>query len=298
MLKIIDLHFLDNQDTIASFLIESQDGLILVESGPYSTFKHLSNAIQKAGFAVEDVRHVLLTHIHFDHAGAAWAFAEKGAQIYVHPFGAGHLAEPDKLTESARRIYKDDMDRLWGDMRSIPKTQIQAIDHEQIIKIANVSFCAWHTPGHANHHIAWQLDDILFTGDVAGVRIGGEDGIIMPPCPPPDIDLAKWKHSIKIMKDINPSALYLTHFGKYTDVKAHLEELEANLHVHADFIKKLLELGEDTDTMVTLFEDFISEALQRARYSKDRMAQYQAANPAFMGVAGLTRYWKKQGLEF
>jgi glyoxylase-like metal-dependent hydrolase (beta-lactamase superfamily II) len=190
------------------------------------------------------------------------------------------------------------MDRLWGDMRSIPKEQIKAIEHKEIVKIANISFGAWHTPGHANHHIAWQLDDIVFTGDVAGVRIGGEDGIIMPPCPPPDIDLAKWRNSIKILREMNPSTMYLTHFGQYKDVKAHLEELEDNLHAHADFIRKLLELGEEQTVMVDLFENFISEALQRAGYKKDRIAQYQAANPAFMGVAGLMRYWKKQGLEF
>src|SRR5690625_2185837 len=118
-IQIIDLNFLNLSDAIASFLIPSDDGLILIESGPETTFSTLKNSIEKAGYEVEDVKHVLLTHIHFDHAGAAWKFAEQDAKIYVHPIGLPHLQNPERLWNSAKRIYKEQMDILWGHMDPI-----------------------------------------------------------------------------------------------------------------------------------------------------------------------------------
>jgi len=111
-IEILDLHFMNESDAIASFLIESTDGLILIETGPESTFETLTKAISDAGYDWKDVKHVLLTHIHFDHAGAAWKFADNGAKIYVHPIGLPHLQNPERLWNSAKRIYEDQMEVL------------------------------------------------------------------------------------------------------------------------------------------------------------------------------------------
>ncbi|OJJ14587.1 MBL fold hydrolase [marine bacterium AO1-C] len=292
MIHVIDLHFQKNNETIAAFLVETTDGPVLIETGPYSTFNYLKEGVEKAGFKLEDIRHVLLSHIHFDHAGAAWALAEKGAKIYVHPFGAKHMAEPGKLTESARQIYKEMMDVLWGDIRPIDKNLIHETANEEVITIGDKTFQSWHTPGHAVHHIAWQLDDIVFTGDVAGVRIGR--GPVVPPCPPPDINIEHWINSINILRKINPAKIYLTHYGAFEQVTEHLDALEKQLHAYANAIKEMMEKGLEMAEMTKKFEEFVAQPLRELGFSQEEIAQYHAANPAFMSVTGLMRYWKKK----
>ena len=294
MIHTLDLHFLDFDHAIASFLVETSEGPVLVESGPYSTFPKLVEQIKAAGFAPTDIKHVLLSHIHFDHAGAAWALAQQGAQIFVHPFGAGHLAQPEKLWNSAKRIYQDDMERLWGDMQPIAKEKITAVDHEQPIVIGDKTFRAWHTPGHASHHIAWQLDDIIFTGDVAGVRISGDDKIVEPPCPPPDINVEDWLDSIKKIRQLDPQALYLTHFGRVEDIDWHLNELERRLMEWSNWIRAKMELGQGPEETVPEFKRWVANQLRQEGVSDLAIQQYEAANPSWMSVSGLMRYWKKK----
>ncbi len=175
----LDLEFLGIEKSIAIFVVEGPAGLALVESGPASTLPHLQKMLAKNGWEMADFQHVFLSHIHFDHAGAAWAFADQGAKIYVHPRGLPHLAQPEKLYNSARMIYGEDMNRLWGEMRPISESQLHAPEHGEIIEAIGLRFRAWHTPGHAVHHIAWEVtsppyeeEGVLFTGDVAGVRMG------------------------------------------------------------------------------------------------------------------------------
>ncbi len=294
MIKIVDLHFLDFERAIAAFLIETSAGPILIETGPYSTFPHLTEQIKSSGYQLSDIRHVLLTHIHFDHAGAAWSFAQEGAKIYVHPLGAKHLAQPEKLWNSAKRIYQDDMERLWGDMQPIPEEQIIAVEHEQELVFGDTKIKAWHTPGHASHHIAWQMDDLVFTGDVAGVRVHAEDQVVEPPCPPPDINVEDWLDSIKTLRELKPQALYLTHFGRIEDVDWHLDELEKRLIGWSNWIKAKMELGQSPEETVPEFKAFVANQLQEMGIRDPAIRQYEAANPSYMSVSGLMRYWKKK----
>jgi glyoxylase-like metal-dependent hydrolase (beta-lactamase superfamily II) len=292
MIHTIDLNFQGNAHTIGAFLIESSAGPILVETGPHSTLPTLQKGIQQAGYDWRDVRHVLLTHIHLDHAGASWAFAQQGAKIYVHPLGIGHLADPSKLMDSARRIYQDQMDTLWGDMQAIAPENLQAIDDLAEIQIGNCKWKAWHTPGHAIHHIAWQLDETIFTGDIAGVHIGS--GPVIAPLPPPDIDLEQWQNSINLLRKINPRSFYLTHFDRVDDLAPHLEALEQNIYTLAHWIKEHLQAGQSPAEMTPAFDEFCANELRKLGLNEAEVAQYQAANPAWMSVAGLARYWKKK----
>ncbi|MEM6830383.1 MAG: MBL fold metallo-hydrolase, partial [Bacteroidota bacterium] len=182
MYHILDLQFQGYEHAIASFLIESEEGPILIETGPYSTFSHLEKGLAKYGYSASDVKHVLLSHIHFDHAGAAWAFARAGAKIHLHPFGLHHMHDPTKLVASASMIYGDKMDVLWGKMEGIASENLVAMEHEQRLSIGGEDFIPLHTPGHAKHHIAWQWGEAIFTGDLAGVKI--DNGPVVPPCPP------------------------------------------------------------------------------------------------------------------
>lgn len=292
MIHVLDLHFLDIPNAIASYLVETSAGPVLIESGPYSTFLSLKDAIEKAGFRVSDIRHVLLTHIHFDHAGAAWALAEQGATVYVHPLGAKHLARPEKLWESAKRIYQDDMDRLWGKMQPIPEAQLRVVGHRETISLGDTQIQAYHTPGHAIHHIAYQLEEAVFTGDVGGVRIAG--GLVEPPCPPPDIQVEDWQKSIKLLRSLNPRVLYLTHFGQVEEVDAHLDRLESQLVDWADWVKKKVEEGQSVEETIPQFQEYVAHQLREQGADQELIQQYEAANPSWMSVTGLMRYWKKK----
>lgn len=292
MIHVIDLKFKGLEKAIAAFLIESFQGPILVETGPFSTFPQLKAGIEKAGFDVEDIRHVLLTHIHLDHAGAAWAFAEHGASIYVHPVGAPHMIDPSRLMNSARRIYQEEMDSLWGDMRAIPEDQLQVVGDRERLTFGDLDMIALHTPGHAVHHIAWQADKVVFTGDVAGVKI--DDGIVVPPCPPPDIDLDSWETSIEKIDDRAPEQLYLTHYGQVDDVEQHLEDLQRMLWDWAYWIKPHWENETDLEEITPKFQAYVRRQLEDAGVSGVSLDRYEAANPAWMSVAGLMRFWSKR----
>jgi glyoxylase-like metal-dependent hydrolase (beta-lactamase superfamily II) len=289
---LLDLDFLNQAETIASFVVETSAGPVLIESGPHSTFSILEKALQEIGFQVADIQHVMLSHIHFDHAGAAWCFAEKGATIYVHPAGAKHLASPEKLYNSAKMIYGEMMQELWGDMKNISETQIYAPTQGEIIRIGDTNFTAWHTPGHAVHHIAWQVEKTLFTGDVAGVKIKG--GVVVPPCPPPDINIEDWQNSIALMRDLDIEKLVLTHFGEVDKVEKHLFDLEKMLLQWSEWMKIQFLAGRKQEEIIPDFEAFVSDILAKNGVKEEDIPKYQAANPAFMSVAGLMRYWYKK----
>jgi len=292
MIKVIDLHFQNHPKTIASFLIESDEGPIIVETGPHSTLPMLEKGLQQQGYRIEDVKHVFLTHIHLDHAGAAWAFAKKGAMIYVHPFGAPHLHKPEKLLNSAKRIYGNKMEELWGDLQPIPREHITVVGHNQVVKVGKIKLKSLHTPGHAIHHIAWQYSDSLIAGDVAGVRI--KKGIVVPPCPPPDINIEDWQTSIRLIKTMRFRDIYLTHFGKVTKVKPHLVELEGRLLNWANWMKPRFENETSMEEITPEFQRYVSKQLEAAGIRGETLFQYENANPAWMSVAGLMRYWQKK----
>lgn len=292
----LDLEFLGLGHAIAVFVVEGPGGLALVETGPYSTFPHLKHLLHENGFRIADFRHIFLSHIHFDHAGAAWAFAEAGAAVYVHPRGLPHLAEPEKLYNSARLIYEDRMDTLWGEMRPIPEAQLYAPEHGEVIEACGLRFTAWHTPGHAVHHIAWMVKNdqsgVVFTGDVAGVKIDG--GIVAPPCPPPDINLEDWQASIRLLRELPAETLYLTHFGAIRDKENHLDALERRLLDWAAWMKPFSMQQTPATEIVPLFQEYVRAELVAAGIDEAGRKRYEAANPSFMSVAGLLRYWKKK----
>lgn len=291
-IKIIDLHFKSLDHAIASYLLPTSEGPILIETGPYSTFPKLKAGVEKLGYQMQDIKHVFLTHIHLDHAGAAWALAETGANIYLHPFGAKNMEDPSRLMESATRIYGDKMDTLWGQMKPIASEQLVQVEDGQSFQIVDVSIKSLHTPGHAKHHIAWQVEDVIFTGDVAGVKI--DQGPVVPPCPPPDINLEDWKASINILRLANPSALYLTHYNKITAIDEHLSALEVILDDWAAWIKKQMQNGLTNEEMVPLFMEYTAGQLRKAGLGEPTIQLYEAANPSWMSVAGLVRYWTKK----
>ncbi|MBX2817461.1 MAG: MBL fold metallo-hydrolase [Saprospiraceae bacterium] len=294
MVHTIDLFFRDTPCGIAAYLIESNEGPILFETGPHSCFGALTQGIEELGHRLQDIKHVFLTHIHLDHAGAAWDFAQRGARIYVHPFGAPHLADPSRFLASAQRIYGDAMDELWGTIKPIEERALSVPEDGTVLRIGDMDVVCHYTPGHAKHHIAWQVGHVAFTGDVAGIKIS--DGPVIPPCPPPDIDLASWHHSIdKLLAVTEIDTYYLGHFGRANEVKEHMAELKQALDAYARFIKPFYVAGTDPKEIIGPFENFVARYLSENGISPSDMNAYQVANPADMSVAGLLRYWHKFG---
>src|SRR3954470_19307102 len=228
MVHVLDTQHLGHRGIIASTAVETDDGLILFDTGPESTFETLTAQFPERGFSVRDVRHVFVSHIHFDHAGAAWRFAELGATIYVHPRGAPHLIDPTRLVGSATRIFGDQMERLWGRIAAVSADRVRVVEDATIVQVAPFQIRATETTGHATHHHVYSWDDVLFGGDVAGVRLG--TGPVIPPFVPPELHVESWLSSIDKMRALNPATLYLPHFGKVEhDVMSHLDQLDGRV---------------------------------------------------------------------
>jgi len=289
------IHTIDHdffaQRVIASYLIENGGEPVLIETGPDTTFHKLEKSLNEHGYSVEDIRNVFVTHIHLDHSGSAWRFAEAGAKIHVHPFGAPHLADPVKLIASAKRIYNDQMETLWGEIRPIAKENIREIRDGEKIKIGSINIQAVETLGHASHHHSYLADGLLFTGDVAGVCI--ENGPVLPPTPPPEINVELWRESIRKILSLRPEALYLTHFGKSGTVEDHMKELENRLLEVTEWTGDRLKQGKTEEEMIIELESMFKEILAKAGADKQLVEAYELADPFWMNVWGLVRYWKK-----
>lgn len=292
MIHTIDLRFLGLRDTLCAYLVETEEGPVLVETGPSSTLASLEQGVKRLGFDLREVRHVFLTHIHLDHAGAAWALARRGARIYVHPAGAGHLVDPDGLLRSAERIYQNRMRALWGDVEPLDPRSIVPAGHGETVRVGATEFVAWHTPGHAAHHVSWQAGENLFTGDAGGVKIC--DGPVIPPCPPPDFDMDKWRESFRLIRFLRSKRLFLTHFGAVTHVEEHLTELENRLMAWADWMRSHVEGSTPPEQAVRLFEAFVREQLDGWELAGEELQAYENASPSWMSAAGLLRYWRKK----
>lgn len=285
----IDLKFLNEEAAIAAFAVEDTAGFTLVECGPFSTHETLLTGLKDAGIRPDQVHTLLLTHIHFDHAGAAWWWARQGAKVYVHPRGLKHMIDPARLYGSAARIYgEDNMEQLWGRMETIAPAMIMAVADRQELSIGGQRWAAHHTPGHASHHIAWQLEDVVFTGDVGGVMIKG--GLVVPPLPPPDINATEWAASLERLGSLGASTFYLTHYGPVPANDGHLVRLGQRLEAYIGWVEKEAAAGKSKEEMVPGFTKFVEDELRTAGVEEEVIGAYRVANPPYMSVAGIMRW--------
>ncbi len=285
----IDLEFQGRRHAIAAYLIEGPEGPVLIETGPGSTLAKLRSKLSALGFAPEQVRHVLLTHIHLDHAGAAGWWASQGATVYLHPKGAPHLIDPSRLIRSATRIYGDRMDSLWGEILPIPAERVVEVQDGQILSVAGLKIRAWDTPGHANHHLAYQLGKVLFSGDAAGIRLP-ESAWVDLPAPPPEFDHELWKLSLQKIRGLGLTHLLPTHFGPTKDVEAQLSAVERQLDRSLSMVQRLLDAGLDRDAIVGRYDRWIRELIVEGGSSESLADLLEVANPKTMSVDGVLRY--------
>ncbi len=289
----LDLQFQGIPETIAAYLVVGSDGLVLIETGPGSTLATLTNEIHQHGYAVEDVKHVLVTHIHLDHAGAAGWWAAQGAQVYVHHIGAPHLIDPSKLMASASRIYGDQMDMLWGEMIPAPSERVTAVSDNQEINVAGLTFIAHNTPGHAWHHHTFQLDDVAFTGDAAGIRLA-QRNLVDIPAPPPEFKLEIWLQTIDRLMSLNLTTLYATHFGQIDAVDDQLSTVKTLLTKSTEFVRVRMETGMERDELVKEYTQWNQDRARAMGVEETVIEKYNTANPLYMSVDGIMRYWKRK----
>ena len=290
----LDLNFQGRPQAIAAYLIRSGDAVVLIESGPGSTLPGLEAGLAREGLSTRDVTHLLLTHIHLDHAGAAGWLARQGAEVYVHPVGAPHMLNPDKLIASATRIYADRMSSLWGEFLPVPQEKLHIVRESEVIGIGPLEFLPINTPGHAEHHYAYLFEDICFTGDVGGVRIPGYQ-YLRCPMVPPELHLKRWHESIQRLRALDFARLAPTHFGIYDDPEWQLREVEKGLENAELWLEKTM--SEDPNPPIeAMRESFTTWMIEQATemgLSEDVLKAYALANPPGMSADGLLRYWKK-----
>jgi len=288
----LDLNFQGRPHAIASFLIRRGDAIVLIESGPGSTLSALEAGLAKEGLYVSDVTHVLLTHIHLDHAGAAGWLANHGAEIYVHPIGAPHMLNPEKLIASATRIYGERMESLWGEFLPVPPNQLVIPKDAEAINIGNAEFIPLNTSGHAEHHYSYLFEDIIFCGDVGGVRIPGYQYLRVP-MPPPELHIERWHESIARLRTLKPARIAPTHFGIFDDPDWQFDEVEKGLDSASRWLEATMSAEPSIEQLRQSFADWMMEEGQSFGLNEEVVKAYEVANPLGMSADGLLRYWKK-----
>jgi len=270
-LEPLDLDFQGIPRAIGVYVVETAEGPALYDCGPATTLPQLKEGLRERGLDLSDIRHLLLSHIHLDHAGAAGSIVRKHPDltVWVSPIGAPHLADPSRLEASARRLYGDAFDSLWGELVPVPEANL---------RVAEGDVLGWETfpsPGHASHQVSYLRDGTLLAGDACGVRIQPST-YVFPVSPPPDVDVEGWHRTIAEIARRSPDRLALIHFGVATDVPEHLDRLTAEL----DRLDMLVRDGADAETFA-------------AAVGPDASLLDQVAPPE-QSWQGLRRYWTKR----
>jgi len=291
----VDLNFEDRPRVIATVVLQHPSGVALIDPGPSSTLPALREGLAASGIQTSDIRVLLLTHIHLDHAGSTGTLAAENPslRVFVHEKGAPHMVNPDKLVMSATRLYGDAMERLWGEIRPVPSTAITALKGGERIEAGGRRFDVAYTPGHASHHVSFFNAEtgLAFVGDTAGIKLT-PDGYVLPATPPPDIDLEAWAASLALIEGWRPDTLFLTHFGPSQPCDAHLAELREHIRLTSDLVQmSLSQDGEDTSREEWFREQLIRELERRS--GQDGRA-YEAAARFDLNWRGLARYFRKK----
>jgi glyoxylase-like metal-dependent hydrolase (beta-lactamase superfamily II) len=273
-MRLIDVRHLGRPRVIGCWVVDE----VLIDPGPTSC---LDTLLAELDGLVP--RAVLLTHIHLDHAGASGSLVERWPhlEVYVHERGARHLADPSRLLESARSVYGEDMDALWGEVVPVPERNLRVLAGGE--RVLGGAFEVAYTPGHASHHVSYLSGGTAYVGDTGGVRITGASPVI-PTTPPPDIDLGAWHESLEGIRGWKPERLAITHFDVYDDVELHLDQLSARLDEWAAWARE-----EPRPRFIAHVRGVIE-----AEADPDLLPAYTQAAPPELVFAGLTRYWSKR----
>lgn len=296
--ETIDLEFQGVRGGIAAYLVRGGEGAILVETGPESTRRRLLEELARLGVEAGELKGVFVTHVHLDHAGAAGWFAAQGVPVHVQPRGARHLVDPTRLVESARRVYRDRFDALWGGMTPAPESLVRPLADGEAVVVAGLPVTARETPGHAFHHHAYQIGGDLFAGDAAGAKLGGSDGdYLSVTSAPPQFHLEHTLASIDALARLAPERLWLTHFGVVSDPQAHLAAYREAVELNAEFVRRRMLEGMGGDALAVAYEAFQLEQAYRLGLPPSAWPDYQAINGTAMCADGIRMFWETRFAE-
>lgn len=295
VVQAIDIGYLELPGAANAFLMQSGGMAMLIESGPQACLPALDRGLRERGVDPASIAHLFVTHIHLDHAGAAGAFAARGATIHVHPFGARHLVDPSKLIASSRRVHGAGYERFYGDPIPAPEARVIAEPDGARVSVGDLVVQAIETPGHARHHHAWLVrrakapsDGVLFTGDVAATLVPGSRFIGIP-TPPPEYDLAAWLHSIDRMMAAAPARLMLTHGGAVDDPRVHLERVRARLLDEDAWLRSAIASGEDDAAILPRYRSWLHAQADVAKVPALAKEIFIGTTWMTMNLAGMRR---------
>lgn len=292
----LDAHYLGSPLLIATGVLETPAGLILIDPGPSTCIDNLLEALGERQYTLSDVAAILLTHIHLDHAGATGTLVSRNGRIrvFVHRRGAPHVANPSRLLRSAEQIYGERMEELWGEVAPVPDENIEPLQGGELIAPGGRDIDVAYTPGHAIHHVSYfdRISGTAFVGDTTGMKISGT-GYVVPVTPPPDIDLDVWPDSLRAIRQWSPRRLFLTHFGPVDDPEEHMGEFERILHTWASDVRLQLSQATDDTAAARLFS---SARLEEMRHSlePDMLPLYEQFADPSESFRGLARYWQRR----
>jgi len=293
----ISLPFQDEEEIIGSYLLAGKDELVLIDPGPSSTLDALLERMRYTGFDPQDLTHILVTHVHLDHAGAVGSLARRvpKARVSVHKLGAPHLLDTSKLVASAKRIYGEKMQQLWGTIEPVPEEQLNVLEGNEILNLADRRLEVHYAPGHAIHHVIFfdAHSGELFAGDVAGVRLQGND-FVRPPTPPPDLDLEAWSASLDLLKRLRPDVLYIAHYGAVRNMLSHISSLRERLYGWGDFVLHAMNEGKTEEEIIAMLIKQANPELERVSRTFRDVVRYDIATNYPMTVQGYMRYWRKK----
>lgn len=294
---MVDVQFRDHAKLIATWVMPTSDGLALLECGPTTTLPNLLAGLRELGCEPEDLLHLLLTHIHLDHAGAAGTLMElfPNVTLYVHELGAPHMIDPSRLLQSAARVYGERMDVLWGDFLPCPAERVVVLTDGDRLELGGVTLDVLYTPGHASHHVAFYRpsDGSVVAGDVAGVRVPPSQ-LVWPPTPPPDVDIEAWHVSLDRLRAINPQRLLVTHFGAFDDVDRHLDQLDRQLDAFTDAVAGWQAQGLDRDAIAEQLARFAADQTMAAGEPLPAPGMVENVTPFGMTADGLLRWLRRR----
>jgi glyoxylase-like metal-dependent hydrolase (beta-lactamase superfamily II) len=288
----IDLNFLGQPGVIGAYLIQNSHGNILIESGPGSTIPALTAGLERLGTHLSDISDLFLTHIHLDHAGAVGWLAQQGIRIHVHPKGAPHLLNPEKLLSSSAKIYGASLEDLWGKFLPVPPENLFVLNDGEILEISGLKIQAIFTPGHADHHLSFIHEGVCFTGDLAGIRLAGAGSIVLP-TPPPEFHLEMWRSSVNRLANLELTHVIPTHFGIYPNPAKHfsvVKEFLSDLETWMEIVFASQPSRDELDQQYTMW---LMNKVKNQGIAPELLPLYESLCSPGMSASGVYRYWNK-----
>lgn len=291
----LDTHHMGRPHVVATYVLLGDEPAI-VDPGPAGTLPSVEAALAQHDMGLADLRHVVLTHIHLDHAGATGRILERHptVQVHVHERGAPHLVDPSRLIRSAAQLWGDQLETLWGRTAPVPPAAITTLAGGETLRLGRRTLRAYDAPGHARHHLVW-LDEesgAAFVGDSAGVRLPLVR-FTRPATPPPEVDLEAWERTLDLIGALDPAWLMLTHFGAYGDVGFHLADFRERLLRWGELVRQGLASGAGEAEQIAALNQ-VAWAEAQSLSAPERAALAQQSGDVELSWRGLARYWRKR----